>query len=501
MISQDEVVRVLSDGDPERVASLIRAGADIRYKREHGYDALIDAVHGRDVGRDPRLLDLLRLLIANGVDLNGTSAYKESGLRVLSCIGRFDGVRLLLEAGADKAHLEWTPLMEAVCLGSLADVEARLSAGALLEARDWWSRTAFLLSLVVGDIAKAELLLASGANPNVSGRCGQPPLMMAVNGLHPHVLHWLLDRQVDTEQSDEFGETPLMEAAELDDLQCVEILLLAGANVDADANGTALSRACSREVALRLLDAGSDPQTVSAEGRRALLGLSPEPDEALLTVSAEDFIRAPTTRFGTANPEPMNEPFWQAMIRAGLTAYCARTKFSMSYSSLEPVWCAQRFGQTLTFLPDGRIVQIGGEHEDYYDQDFCIYNDVFVHGPNGSVQVYGYSENVFEPTDFHTATLIGNHIYIIGSLGYAESRRYDETPLYRLDIRTLRMERLAASGQHVGRIYKHRARAASDSEIRVWGGEVLLLRDGKEVSRENADTFVLDVGNLRWHRE
>ena len=49
-------------------------------------------------------------------------------------------VRLLLDAGADKRQLEWTPLMESVALGSPADVQAALGQGAALEARDWWSR-------------------------------------------------------------------------------------------------------------------------------------------------------------------------------------------------------------------------------------------------------------------------------------------------------------------------------------------------------------------------
>ncbi|HEV8575193.1 MAG TPA: ankyrin repeat domain-containing protein, partial [Dehalococcoidia bacterium] len=75
---------------------MIKAGAEIRYKRDHGYDALLDAVHGRDVARDPGLLELLTLLVAHGVDLSGVSTYEESGLRVLSRIGRFDAVRLLL---------------------------------------------------------------------------------------------------------------------------------------------------------------------------------------------------------------------------------------------------------------------------------------------------------------------------------------------------------------------------------------------------------------------
>src|SRR6478672_2974015 len=74
----------LSDGDPQRVRALIQTGADVCYKRGNGYDALLDAVHGRDVARDSRLLELLALLVAHGVDLSGVSDYKESGLRVLS---------------------------------------------------------------------------------------------------------------------------------------------------------------------------------------------------------------------------------------------------------------------------------------------------------------------------------------------------------------------------------------------------------------------------------
>jgi hypothetical protein len=42
----------------------------------------------------------------------------------------------------------------------------------------------------------------------------------------------------------------------------------------------------------------------------------------------------------------------------------------------------------------------GGEHEDFYDPDFCIYNDVFVHERDGSVAIYGYPESVFPPTDY-----------------------------------------------------------------------------------------------------
>jgi ankyrin repeat protein len=169
---EPDIREALHDGDPRKVRALIEGGADIRYKQEHGYDALLDAVHGRDVGRDPRLLDLLALLAAHGADLSGVSTYGESGLRVLSRLGRFDGVRLLLGAGADKSQLGWTPLMEAVALGSLADVEAALCQSAALEERDWWSRTAWLIALLAGDIAKAKLLCARGADAGAAATLG-----------------------------------------------------------------------------------------------------------------------------------------------------------------------------------------------------------------------------------------------------------------------------------------------------------------------------------------
>src|SRR5262245_44697266 len=106
------LVAALHDGDPAAVSALIAAGHDTRYPREHGYTALLDAVHGRDVARDARLLDLLALLVAHGATLDGVSTYRESALRVLSHIGRFDAVRLLLDAGADESQLGWTPLIK-----------------------------------------------------------------------------------------------------------------------------------------------------------------------------------------------------------------------------------------------------------------------------------------------------------------------------------------------------------------------------------------------------
>ena len=494
------IALALGGGDPLKVTALLEHGADIHYKRDAGYDALIDSVHGRDVLRDPQLIDLLRLLIASGVALNGVTIYNELGLGVLSYIGRFDAVRLLLDAGADEALLKWTPLIRAVAFGSFADVKKVVEGGVDLEERDRAKQTAWLMAIQTGDIAKARFLLDRGADASARGHCARPSLFYAIENHHTPMLSWLLEIGTSIEQTNEFGTTALMAAVECENAEAVDALLKAGADVNGERDGqTALSFVRTREIAILLLNAGSDPQQLPFEGRRALLGFDPDADEALLSVSPSEFLNGRSRRFGTGNPEEIFEPFCEGMIRAGINAHLAAHVYEEVDATKSPVWCAQRFGQSITFLPDGRIVQIAGEHEDSYDKDFCIYNDVFVHEPDGTIRIFGYPESVFPPTDFQTATLIGEYIYLIGSLGYLGTRQFGTTPVYRLNTKTLRIEPVKAGGEAPGWIFKHRAIPVSAHEIRVSGGTIVTLDGDQEIHTKNEESFIFDTQRLFWH--
>ena len=258
------LLQALRNGDLDGVADLIHAGADIRYQKENGYDALIDAVHGRDILHDGLLLKLLQLLIDNGVSVQGESDWNESGARVLSFVGRFDAVQLLLKAGANPDFVQFTPLMQVVAFGTTADVASALENEVDLEAIDSWQRTAWHIALQTGEIPKAKLLMDRGANIHARGNCDQPPLFYAIENGQISMLRWLLELGMDIHDTNEFGWTALSTAASHGQVEAVSVLLDAGADVNKKfKTGTALSDTFSRDVAIMLLNAGADPNELS----------------------------------------------------------------------------------------------------------------------------------------------------------------------------------------------------------------------------------------------
>jgi ankyrin repeat protein len=488
----EELREAVRRADVGAAVQLIGAGADVHYRDEHGYSAAIHAAYaGFPGGGD--LIGLLELLIAHGVGLDTKSSYNESALGVMSRHGRFDGVHLLLGAGADPSPLRWNKLHEAVAIGTIDDVR-REALPITLEAPDHCSRTAWLLAVLVGDREKAEFLLDCGSDPAPEVERRRPALFFAVDAGRADLVTWLLGLGHAVDEHNDYGRSALHHAVELDEVDCVDVLVAAGANVNAGEDfSSVLAEASSARIVRRLLKAGADPTNLSSEGARALCGLDESP-ELLSTVSATAFEQGRTRRFGIGNPERMNEVFWEAMIRSGISAYEARSAFGFSGEGGAATWCAKRFGQTTTELPDGRIVQIGGEHEDFYDADFCIYNDVFVHSAAGKIENFGYPAEVFPPTDFHTATLVGGHIYVIGSLGYVGARRFTETPVFRLDTESMRVERLTTTGSAPGWIYQHRADLIGGTAIRVSGG--ISVSDTGQAP--NTGEFILDLTSLHW---
>jgi hypothetical protein len=243
------------------------------------------------------------------------------------------------------------------------------------------------------------------------------------------------------------------------------------------------------------------------------------------------------------NPTKICKPFWKYMISHGdMNAWDAAKKLGLGMQD-RPIFCFQRFGRTETILPDGRIVYIAGEHEDFYDPDFFIYNDVvvvrgradtrarlepermsapssddpedFEAGDAGwrkyvfeertkeilrnalaaegaspdDIDIYRYPTDVFAPTDFHTATYHqddksgGQYIYIIGGLGYLNGPHRTATVTYRLDLADFSIRRMETTGDEppVGK----------DTTAKKEGDDtILFVVDGRE--------YALSLADMRW---
>lgn len=179
------------------------------------------------------------------------------------------------------------------------------------------------------------------------------------------------------------------------------------------------------------------------------------------------------------NPTNITNDYYIYMIENYHQAYCAR--YVLREFCSEPFWClSNRMGMSSTELDDGRIIKIAGEHEDDYDPDFFIYNDVFVFetipckneacyfwnshkrcnkdkcvfeedgysethpivrnccfksdSHKKCTAIYGYPKDSFSPTDFHLTILIGQNIWIIGTLSSKDYRT-----VYVLDTTTMKI--------------------------------------------------------------
>ena len=474
---------------------------------------LLDLIYRSD---DDQLMSRVEKLIDEGSDLNLTSKCGLSPLRKASCNGRFDVVRLLLSRGADADQLVWTDIFHTIAYGDSEDLKKDIASGCDLEHRDYWGRTPFLFSIAAGDTDKTAMLIEAGADTRVIDNNKTPPLFYDIERDNVDMLNFMLDRGFDIEQRYGTGNTPLIVAAQSGAVKCLKALVDRGADIFAEnpvdeyLTYTAIGEASdwdmiSTEMIPRhiecvkiLLAAGVSITEVHRKTIAKMLGydVGKEPD-----ISREEYLKYKTPAFGKTNPELADNPFWRAMVRCGGEGSDATKKFNGNHFKDGPVWTYDRYGMSTTLLPDGRIVQIAGQHEMGGDPHFCIYNDVIVHDGKGDFDIYIYPKEVFPLTDFHTATLVANHIYIIGNCD-PDDIREGYMPIFRLDITTMKMEKIKSSGDTPGYgIYKHKTDYDGVSTITVSGGERYVdVRDGVIQAVGNPHKYALCLESMHWTR-
>jgi ankyrin repeat protein len=342
-------------GQPESVRLLLDAGADpqrsdpeellAKDDEEDEEEEDDDEEGGEEPAQhDPPLifdavyrgnLDIVRMLVDAGARVDGVNqgygllaaalncknadlfeylwerkASLEGALQSVAQMGSMEYLERLLEAGADvNADINGTPLALAAGAGHTAIVERLIAAGAELEQKGTFGKTALgeavsssrmdcaralldagasmnacddstLLAEAIwaGRTALLRLLLKRGADPNETRRGRVAPLFHAIEIEKPKMVEALLQHRADPNLRWQAiqnrghhlklaqGATPLMLAAHKRQRESVELLLAAGADpslVDSKGRSAAdyAAKIGDRLITLRLTDAGAPLST------------------------------------------------------------------------------------------------------------------------------------------------------------------------------------------------------------------------------------------------
>jgi len=226
--------------DVATVKALLAEGADPNTRGQYDTPALHWLIRVDE-------LDTVKLLLEAGADPNGTASHGVSPLSLAVNNGNAAMVRLLLQAGADARASEpsgETLLMVAAAVGVADSVAALLEHGAVVDARDPdYDQTALMLAAREGHPEVASLLLAKGADVNARTKVGEAPPFIAPNsvpgfGFGIGILRGGVPKDRGRREPQPGGMTPLLYAARHNHVDTAQVLLDAGAELDAkEANG------------------------------------------------------------------------------------------------------------------------------------------------------------------------------------------------------------------------------------------------------------------------
>jgi len=205
-----------------------------------------------------------------------TIIYNVYSLIWASTNGNIDIVKLLIDAGADinaKDNDDITALLWACSGGYLEIVKLLLEAGADPNIQDNEGYTALMWVSTYLEIAK--LLILSGTNPNIQNKNGKTALIFASQNGRLEFVKLLIEAGADLDIKDKDDKTALMFASQKGHSEIVKLLIEAGADLDIKDKDdkTALMFASQNghsEIVKLLIKAGADTDIKDKDGKTAI---------------------------------------------------------------------------------------------------------------------------------------------------------------------------------------------------------------------------------------
>ncbi|KAI1086119.1 ankyrin repeat-containing domain protein [Rostrohypoxylon terebratum] len=276
----ESIARLLIDktSDGEKVAADMKQCKDLpiyqKLKEDwflERYDYPIAITRALDVIARGSI-DTVRALLTRGLDIN-TVDMQFAPLIVAVAWDNIEVARLLLDNGANMDvvdNMKNSPLHVAAICGHIEMMEMLLEEGANVDAKDWRKWTPLHQAVNSGRVNMITILIRRGADINAKTSCGETPLFLAVDNWSGEMVQILLDFGADIEICNNNEDTPLALAALGGDIDIIKIILKAGANKDhRNSQGMTALDVAKREShskVCRLLENGWDSVLESDDG-------------------------------------------------------------------------------------------------------------------------------------------------------------------------------------------------------------------------------------------
>jgi hypothetical protein len=136
------------------------------------------------------------------------------------------------------------PIHDAAKAGEAEQVEGLIAAGAAVDEKDVFDKTALHFAAENGRTGVARILVAKGADVNAKDFQNSTPLFAASQG-YDEIVELLIGSGADVNQKDTVGSRPLDDAVRRGHKAIVEMLISAGAKCGTNHN---YSMVCNRDV-------------------------------------------------------------------------------------------------------------------------------------------------------------------------------------------------------------------------------------------------------------